>query len=265
MVIAGIEAFTLRLRPADTILVTRRKPRLTLLRTLVGTVGLAAGCSFAQAGDLAQLNILGFSKDGAVFAFEEYGVQDGSGFPYANRFYIDTENDSFVAGSPVRVRLEDEQAGVETAREQAKKQGETILRQAELDENRGYTAGINAITELSADPARMAVNPRPVMPAIDEPLEFRLETLPLQQTGSCLDVTQLVGFRLLRIEAGGAAKTVHADTAVPKSRGCPYAYRLGAIQTFSAQNLSAFAVLIAIESVGFEGPDVRWLAVTGRP
>ena len=44
----------------------------------------------ARAGDVAELEILGFSDDGGVFAFEEYGVQDGSGFPYANRYYIDT-------------------------------------------------------------------------------------------------------------------------------------------------------------------------------
>lgn len=28
----------------------------------------------AQAGDVAELEILGFSQDGSVFAFEEYGV-----------------------------------------------------------------------------------------------------------------------------------------------------------------------------------------------
>jgi len=52
--------------------------------------------SQSRAGDAATLNILGFSSDGSVFAFEEYGVQDGSGFPYANRFYIDTETDTFM-------------------------------------------------------------------------------------------------------------------------------------------------------------------------
>ncbi|RUV10776.1 DUF2259 domain-containing protein, partial [Mesorhizobium sp. M5C.F.Ca.IN.020.32.2.1] len=41
----------------------------------------------AQAGDVAELEILGFTSDGGAFAFEEYGVQDGSGFPYANRYY----------------------------------------------------------------------------------------------------------------------------------------------------------------------------------
>ena len=40
------------------------------------------------AGDVSALQILGFTPDGGVFAFEDYGIQDGSGFPYASRFYI---------------------------------------------------------------------------------------------------------------------------------------------------------------------------------
>ena len=76
----------------------------------------------AKAGDVAQLEILGFSRDGKVFAFEEYGVQDGSGFPYANRYYIDTATDAFVRGSPVRVRLDDESASLDAARRQAREQ-----------------------------------------------------------------------------------------------------------------------------------------------
>ncbi|MGE6786024.1 DUF2259 domain-containing protein, partial [Ensifer adhaerens] len=41
----------------------------------------AATASPALAGDYAALQPIGFSADGNVFAFEEYGVQDGSGFP----------------------------------------------------------------------------------------------------------------------------------------------------------------------------------------
>ena len=49
-----------------------------------------------------------------------------------------------------------------------------------------------------------------------------------------------------------------------KSRGCPIGYRIGAVQTFSTDSLSAYAVLIAVRQYGFEGPDFRWIAVTGR-
>jgi len=84
-----------------------------LLAVLVGLLGWS---SAVRAGDVARLEILGFSHNGAVFAFEEYGVQDGSGFPYANRYYIDTASDSFVKGTPIRVRLDDESATIDAAR-----------------------------------------------------------------------------------------------------------------------------------------------------
>ncbi len=49
-----------------------------------------------------------FSADARIFAFEEFGVQDGSGFPYSNIYLIDLERDKFAPGSPVRVTIERE-------------------------------------------------------------------------------------------------------------------------------------------------------------
>ncbi|RUT82056.1 DUF2259 domain-containing protein, partial [Mesorhizobium sp. M7A.T.Ca.US.000.02.2.1] len=186
--------------------------------------------------------------------------------PYANRYYIDTSTDSFLKGTPIRVRLEDENAKLDAARLQARQKGEAIVSQAELDANRGITAGFNPVTELSADPHRMAVNPRPIFSPVDPPLEFRLDELGMNNTEGCESQGEINGFRLLRIEAqdGGATKPLHEDKAIPKSRGCPNGYRIGAVQTFSMDSLSAYAVLIAVRQYGFEGPDFRWIAVTGR-
>ncbi len=237
---------------------------------LLSVLALLAPIAFpalANAGDVAQLEILGFSKDGGVFAFEEYGVQDGSGFPYSNRYYIDTASDSFIKGTPVRVRIDDESASLTAARDQARQQGEPIVKQAELAANLGFTAGSNPVTELSADPLRIVVNPRPVFPAIDPPLEFRLEVLPMGETPGCEDQGVVSGFRLVRINSAPDGKTqlLHEDKSVPQSRGCPNGYSIGAVQTFSTDGLSRYAVLIAVRRVGFEGPDYRWIAVTGKP
>jgi predicted secreted protein len=220
----------------------------------------------AHAGDVAELEILGFTKDGGVFAFEEYGVQDGSGFPYANRYYIDTNDDSFLKGTPIRVRIDDENATLEAARLEARQKGEAIVKQAELTANRGITAGFNPVTELSADPHRMAVNPRPIFSPVDQPLEFRLDEVGLNNTEGCQSQGEINGFRLLRIEAqdGGTTKLLHEDKSIPKSRGCPNGYRIGAVQTFSMDSLSGYAVLISVRQYGFEGPNFRWIAVTGR-
>jgi predicted secreted protein len=220
----------------------------------------------ARAGDMAALEVLGFSPDGGMFAFEEFGVQDGSGFPYANRFYIHTATDSFVAGTPVRVRIDDENATVEAARGEAKARGQRVIADATLSEHRGFAAGMNAVTELSADPFRMAVNPRPVVPPIDAPLEFRLEETAVGSPERCRDLGEIKGFRLVRVatEPGGQARLIHEDSGIPQSRGCPLGYAIAGVQTFFPETGDpVFALMIAVRSFGFEGPDHRFIAVTG--
>jgi predicted secreted protein len=168
------------------------------LRLVFGAFMLALIAALpARAGDAAYLEILGFSADGGIFAFEQYGVQDGSGFPYAERFYIDVDADSWLPGTPIRVRIDDETATVEQAREQARSQGQSIISDEELAAHRGDTAGMSPVTEYSADPHRMAVNPRPVFPPVDDPLEFRIEEVPVMMPERCemLDET-IRGFRL---------------------------------------------------------------------
>jgi len=221
----------------------------------------------AFAGDTASVEILGFSAAGSVFAFEEYGVQDGSGFPYANRYYIDTANDRFLDGTPIRIRLDDESAELAAAREQARTAGEAIVPASELGANRGFTAGWNAVTEYSADPHRISVNPRPVFPPIDPALEFRLEEVRLENPTRCADQGDIVGFRLLKVATGDGGRTqlIHEDEAIPESRRCPLGYRIGGVQTFHPEGgAPVFAVMIAVRQVGFEGPDHRWVAVTGQ-
>jgi predicted secreted protein len=115
----------------------------------------------------------------------------------------------------------------------------------------------------------MVVNPRPIFYPVDQPLEFRLEEIALNNLPgmeTCNSQGEINGFRLLRIEAreGGTTRLLHEDKTIPKSRGCPNGYRIGAVQTFDMDKLSAYAVLIAVRQYGFEGPDWRWLAVTGR-
>lgn len=236
------------------------------MRILAGlALAAATFTSPALAGDAAELSILGFSPDGAIFAFEEYGIQDGSGFPYANRFYIDTATDSFINGTPIRVRIDDESASVKAARANASEQGQAVISDDVLQP--GFTAGFNAVTELSADPYRLAVNPRPVFPPIDAPLEFRLEEIALEQPDNCFDLGEAVGFRLVQVglKPGEETRIIHEDSSIPESRRCPLGYRLGAVQTFYPQGGSpVYAVLISVSSLGFEGPDHRWIAIPGQ-
>jgi len=237
------------------------------LTSILCATTLFAASSMARAGDTAIVEVLGFSADGATFAFEEYGLQDGSGFAYANRYYIDTANDSFLPGTPIRVTVEQDGATVSDAREQAKTQAQSVISDAVLADNRGFTAGWNAVTEESADPFRMAVNPRPVFPSIDGGLEFRLTELPMPDGAECYGFGEPAGFRLTRIATAPGSQTelVHEDSTIPQSRGCPLGYGIGGVQTFYPDaGAPVFAVMIAVRKVGFEGPDHRFIAVTGR-
>ena len=238
---------------------------------LAGLFGIALLASLftpaAYAGDASQMQVIGFTSDGRVFAFEEYGVQDGSGFPYSYRYYIDTNTDKFLPNTPIRVRIEDENATVDQARDVAFQRGEKVLKEAQLARNQGFLAGYNAITEVSADPYRMAVNPRLVVPPVDDVLEFRLEEINVGQLERCQGLGDPVGFRLLKIDAsdGGVTELIHEDASIPLSRGCPTGYRIGAVQTLHRDNgRSTYAVMISVINVGFEGPDHRWMAVTGK-
>ena len=63
-------------------------------RALTGIcgIGTAAAIAFAGpalAGDRAVIDFIGYSADSRYFAFEEFGIQDGSGFPYSSIYIID--------------------------------------------------------------------------------------------------------------------------------------------------------------------------------
>lgn len=237
------------------------------MRSVIAALSLL-GAGPAAAGDAAELGILGFSADGGVFAFEEYGIQDGSGFAYANRYYIETETDRFIEGTPIRVLSQEQDASIEDARAEAQRRGAEIVSEEELAANRGFTAGANAVTEHSAQPLAMEVNPRPVFPPIDPLLAIRLEEIAFEVPENCAFAAERhVGFRLLKVshEAGVATELLHEDESVPASRSCPLGYRIGAVQTFFPEGgAPVFVVLIAMRRVGFEGPDHRWIAVPGK-
>ena len=53
------------------------------------------------AGDRALIDLIGYSEDGRIFAFEEFGIQDGSGFPYSNIYVVDLPADKWAYGIAV--------------------------------------------------------------------------------------------------------------------------------------------------------------------
>jgi predicted secreted protein len=221
--------------------------------------------SIAGAGDYASRHVIGFSPDGRYFAFEQYGVQDGSGFPYAEIFIIDTQADSRVAGSPVRIRLDEESPHAEKARNAARRAASPLLDKLAISEPGEHLAS-NPRAELSADPARVVVNAahRRATPA-REPISFALTEKTLESaTCAAYSEMPMKGFRLTMTREAAKPAILHDDQRLPESRGCALGYAIADIFSHESGGKTTYAVLLHVQTVGFEGPDSRFLAVTQR-
>ncbi|WP_299862651.1 DUF2259 domain-containing protein [uncultured Hoeflea sp.] len=241
---------------------------MLILRYALATLfAVLAATGSLQAGTFAEFRPLGFSADGKVFAFEEFGIQDGSGFPFANRFFIDTANDSFLPGATIRVVIEDETAGLAAARSQAAEQSAALEDQYDFSGNPGIIAAFNPLSERDAAAHLLRYEPFSMVPQPLGPTTARLIEKPLAPSDLCAAVTpEAVGFRLDLSEHNGQSVSIqlHDDKSVPKSRGCPTAYRLGGAVTHYADGVWTHVILVLIRSFGFEGEDGRWIAVTRR-
>ena len=231
---------------------------------LAACVWLAASIA-GLAGDFAQREIIGFSPDGSRFAFEEYGVQDGSGFPYANIYVLDTINDQWISGSPFRVRIDDEMAQIADARNQVRQQAASAL---QMITEPGFLAATNTHTEISPDPHRIVAAPRSYIPSGSPNLEFRLDVYDVPGEDYCSADGTVKAFKLIQVSdaPGTATKLVFDDgNDIPSSRNCVLDYRFADIITYHA-NTGAMTgiVLIRVWSLGFEGPDGRYIAIPFR-
>ncbi|PVB61108.1 hypothetical protein DCO57_13700 [Labrenzia sp. 011] len=247
----------------------------TTLRGLSALLALALLPLPAIAGDTATADVLGFSDDGAYFAFEQYGIQDGSGFPYSEIFVLDVASDSWVKPSPFLLRNQDEEdierdgiydpdALVAAVRAENRATALELLQTTRIA-GKGLTAGHNPRTELNSDPFRMVVAPRDFFRPGEDELELKLNEYPLSSdTCAGFAVTETRGFRLT-MTYKGQTRVLNEDSSLPQSRGCPLAYRIERIIThFPDGAPPVYAVLVQMDSHGFEGPDRRYLAITGR-
>ncbi|MFK7901806.1 MAG: DUF2259 domain-containing protein [Nitratireductor sp.] len=229
---------------------------------------LAVSCLNTFAGDYATRNIIGFSNDGNLFALEEYGIQDGSGFAYANIYLINTQNDSWTGGSPWRAFIEEDsinaKASIAKARNQARQLAANKL--GAITQT-GFIAATNRHTEIAEKPLSFKAHPRHFVPSSDQTIEFELEIKDVHQanapTNHCSGITNIKGFNLYQI-IDNQKVALHIDgPKIPKSRNCPLNYKFADIITYyPANDTPKFAVLLLIESFGFEGPDGRYLAIT---
>ena len=235
-------------------------PMLHISR-IIFIIFIAAASTFnALAADAALSRIIGFSPDGKYFAFEQYGIQDGSGFPYSEIFFIDTQNNSWVE-NPVRIRIEDETISIGKARIQAVAQATPIIKKLGATLH-GFTLVSNPITQLNIDKYVANFGTNPSAPTLNRyKLQLSTQNVQNQKCQSFAPNTKMFSLSLNSQTNPNIIKN-YADTNLPNSRGCALDYSISEVHYFEAINGDViFMTFINVMTFGFEGQDRRFMVI----
>jgi predicted secreted protein len=217
------------------------------------------------AADGAKFRPVGFSADSNYFAFEQYGVQDGSGFPYAEIFVLDVRKDEWAKGTPHFEVVESETADVNQARAKARAEVADAIKRTAISVDAEILAA-NPFTEVVEKRGKITFHDHFNYsmgmfgtPESQGSWTLSVSNIKMTQANDCGE--EIFGYKLeLKNEKSGETALLHEDKSLPKSRSCALAYDLEAI----VQPVGGGDTLVAIIGVyrrGFEGSDRRFIAV----
>lgn len=241
------------------------------MRAAALLLALLLGCGPVQAGDGAAFNAIGYSPDSRYFAFEQYGVQDGSGFPYWDVFIVDLKMNAWVKGSPYRSLLQSEQASPASARGEARAAAAPALTDLNITAPAELLAA-NPATEVVADRQRLTFDRyyegRGATSGENSRLgvrfELAAEKVPLPRPSACpAGDGESYGVRVtLKDLQTGTSRVIHEDQTIPDSRHCPLAYDLAAVVgQVGLPVTDRLVALVGVYARGFEGASHRFIAV----
>lgn len=226
-----------------------------------GVLALLASPAFA--GDRSLIDFIGFSADAKYFAFEEFGIQDGSGFPYSNIYVVDLTTDTWVEGTPVRYRAEDETRSLLSVRAEANNEALRFIGEKDISIPAEVVALIGDGVP-NADGKTLAFGMPAYAPGeVADERRLELSTFPATSPEDCsLFGNAPLGYEL-RLSGGTSDVVLHHDNGpLPSSRGCPLDYRLHAVALPGiGATQGTGVVIVSVYPGGFEGPDRRFLAV----
>ncbi|MBD9372544.1 DUF2259 domain-containing protein [Rhizobium sp. ARZ01] len=235
-------------------------------------IALAAGAllapAWALAGDFAQVRPIGFSTDGAIFAYEEFGIQDGSGSAYSNIYFIDTAKDSYLSGTPIRVQAPENDSSLRRVRAEAAAKANPLVARYSLNDNPGQIVALNPYSEVGPAPDTIRYYEFASEPRFGQPYTLKLTETEAPVPDTCKGlIERSVGFQLAFTEKAGEVvnETVYRDDRLPQSRGCPTGYRISGMVTYQGGAQPIHVALVMLLRFGFEGLDGRWLAVPLKP
>lgn len=241
------------------------------MRALALLAALLIGSAPAFAADGAAFNPIGYSPDSRYFAFEQYGVQDGSGFPYWDVFVIDLKSNEWVKGSPYRALVESEEAKPAAARDQARSAAAASLKALDITQPAELIAA-NPATEAVPERERLtfdrwyeSLGARSTEKSqLGVRFELAVEKIPLPRPAKCPEGDgDSFGVRvILKDLQTGTSRAIHEDKTIPESRNCPAAYDVAAVVAQTGFPVTdRLVAVIGVYARGFEGLNHRFIAV----
>lgn len=227
------------------------------------------------AGDYATLNFIGFSDDAKYLAFEEYGTQDGSGFPYSNYYFIDVAKNSYAA-APIKQTFNDfdesNPPSENVVRLKTKKAAAANLKKFKIVAgNTGALLVARLPTDIDAGKIKPGdENKNQIIKFYDQEYAgYGGDIFELRLTTSKVDLKRCEDYNFeatLKFELSlnssrkDKAKILQKDKDLPESRGCPHTYSVQSVYSYKNQ----IAVFMNVYTYGFEGPDMRYMVVMGN-
>lgn len=234
--------------------------RSVILFVLIGLwLVLCATPGAARAAlDKPALDVLGFSADGRFFAYRQSGIEPRSGQAYADLFVVDTTDDSWVVGTPVRVRRDEAQGGLPRALKALGLQSDRLMRRLGLNRAAAGVAFVSKeldqmwLTLPWSERALLRLVPRGDLAAPGCPV-----SVPMTRG-------RVRGFDLT-VQRPTEVSVLHSDREVPRARGCALSYMFASGFMKPRGNEVVIAAVIAYrEQTGAPGDNrLRYMAVTG--
>ncbi len=208
--------------------------------------------SFARAGDAANLEFIGFSKDGRYLAFEQFGMTDGIGYPYAQIQIVDVAKNTLLAQTEKMIEVES--SSTAQARAAIKSTVQSLLTRYKIvSGNQGKFIGIAPTApNLSGQRSEFIYAGRTYTLELNSNFEKQAAKTCPDEIASRLELT---------LSAAGKTRVLQKDgLTLPKSRACALSYEMRSAHLLG-NNL---AVFVAVQTPGFEGADVRFMVITTR-
>lgn len=233
----------------------------------------------AAAGDAAARRVIGFSPDGAYFAFEQYTMLYEDDASFSEYVVVDTRTDRFAPGTPVKVLIRgDDGLDEEKARADAAAKVKPLLERLKIGEPGTHIEG-KASMDLD-DGGIYQMDTRPLARSLAFALpDGRKATLSLARHPLRMAMCDGFGGRAMAAKARGYGLkltlsiagqppvVMQDDKALPRSRECAQDYGIAEAWLHKAPDgaVTLAALVEYSDNQGYHaGPNRRFMAVTKK-